>query len=625
MVALLVLVACHAAVDQPVANDPGGDTAQDTTGERDCPGEVIVSRAPADQASPEAEGSIAALLAAVPEGCDVRVVLDETGAYTVATDLLLPAWTTLVPAPGAWLQIEAAAALAIDGAIDAGPWQIFDGDGAPRGNPSIDAALAEWFGAVADDGADDALALGRAFAFFHAVTLQSGTYDLAATVVLPSGARLGGPPSTPPEAPEARLRGPLVYPESGGFHPTRLLESASGAAGIELADLVLDGDRHARATDCWSYPEADNLARFEGVSALALDRVWLTGYESNWGTDDQTLTHVIAVLGSADISLVDVHFDDSRVEGILVQDSTGLTVERLVTDNVDVWTPFHAFYVDGFSMTDSMIVEDSGIEWTGSTANLSVRQAVVSGNSFTGGWGLDFGDEVGTEPWGPEDVTIENNRIETVGAGIYFTPYVEGSVAQGVLIHHNELLLHRGGDASAADMVIRLDAVVDVVIDSNTITVPEEGDSFVRGVSLQGSTDGVSVTGNVMSGVDLGVSFSGDVAQGGEVDISGNQITCVPEVRIDTWSGGSTGVWVFRYVAAEFDRVTVEDNDIDCTGGWVSLIDYATLYGAPAPFVDVLEVRDNRFLPESGTERNVFAEAAETTTITGNTPDWVNH
>ena len=81
---------------------------------------------------------------------------------------------------------------------------------------------------------------------------------------------------------------------------------------------------------------------------------------------------------------------------------------------------------------------------------------------------------------------------------------------------------------------------------------------------------------------------------------------------------------IFRYVAAHFDSVRVEGNEIEAVGGWVSLIDYATLYSEPPPFVDSLTVIDNDFGPEEGSERGISADAADDVTIEDNTPEWIN-
>lgn len=624
----LLLAACVG--DKPASDDseaPDDSAApdsepgdSDTGAATDCDDFALleVSSAVADHGDAAQAGGIAALLATVPPGCEVMLHLVAPGPYTVSTALELPSWSTIRVDEGAWL--DGAAPLTVNGGIVADRWRIFAGEGPLDGEPRISGAQPEWFGAVIDDGGDDAAAIQAALDFFPSVALDAGVYDLASTVRLDSGARLMGPAS---ESPLATLRTTLIYPETEGYYPTRLLE-ATAASDLEIHDVILDGDRHARLEECWSYPETDNLARFEQVTGLTLKGVTITGWEANWGAEDWTLAHVVAVLDSQGITLTDVSLLDSRTEGLLILDSSSLTIQGLYTQNTDVWTPLSVFYVEDVTFTDSVIIEDEETEWTGSTVNLSVSDAVVADNEFIGGWGLDFGDETGTTPWGPANIVIEDNTIETVGQGIYFSPYAAGDRVSDVTIRGNDLTLHRSESASDTNQLIRMDAAAHVTIEDNTLTVPDGGVALARGVSFTGSTEDITVQGNVMTGVDVGVSHSGDVADGGDLAILDNTITCDSEIRLDTWNGGSTGVWIFRYVAAHFDSVRVEGNEIEAVGGWVSLIDYATLYTDPEPFVDSLTVIGNAFGPEEGSERGLSADAADDVTIEDNTPEWIN-
>lgn len=70
---------------------------------------------------------------------------------------------------------------------------------------------------------------------------------------------------------------------------------------------------------------------------------------------------------------------------------------------------------------------------------------------------------------------------------------------------------------------------------------------------------------------------------------------------------------------ASTDGVVIEGN-----GGWVSLIDYASLSSDPTPFVEALAVIGSNVLPDSGFERDVSSDAASSVTVNGNTPDGVN-
>lgn len=584
-----------------------------------------VSPEVADQGDPGESGSVAAWIAALPPDCATTLVFEEAGAYAVLSDLSVPSTVGLRFVTGAWLELGPEVELSLMGAIDAGRARIFGDAGRLSGEPQVEALYPEWFGALPDDGVEDQVGLQRALDLLPRLSFDAGVYRIGSTLRLPSGSRLAGPegPEEEGDVAPAVLQSALVYPTTEGFYPTRMLE-ASDATDLQLRDLVLDGDRHSRLVECWNYPEADNLGRFERVDGLLLERVQVTGYEGNWGSEDQTLARAVAVLSSQSVTFTDVRFTDSRTEGILFQDCEDVVVQGFFSQNTDVWTPLHAFYVDGFTLVDSTIIEDEGVEWSGSTANLTVKRGVVTGNSFQGGWGLDFGDEVGTTPFGPGDIVIEDNVIETLGHGIYFSPYAPGDSVTGVEIRNNELRVSRQSSADSTDELLRFDASADVLVEDNLFVVSGGGDSFSRGISFQGSTDNITLQRNEMEGVDVGISHSGDSASGGSLLISGNQLHCATSIRRDTWSGGSTGVWIFRYRDAHFDRITVEDNLIEAVGGWVSLIDYASLSSDPGPFVDELILQGNAFNPAEGPERSPTWDGASTVTISGNTPAWVN-
>ena len=621
----LAALGCPATDDDDTSGDDDSTSDDDSSSDDDtddpCEGfeELLVSITAADQADATLEGSAAALMAGVPAGCETVLRFAEEGAYTVGTDMDFPSWTTLRMSTGAWLDLQAGVTVRVDGGIEAGRTRIFGDDGIVVGSPLVDEVWPEWFGALPDDDLDDAPALQRALDLSSPVTLLAAAYDVHGTVTLPDGAHLRGSKTG-----TSSLRSALVHPASGGFHPTRVLQ-ANGVSGLTLGDLVIDGNRHAHEEECWDYPETDNLARFEEVEGLVMERVQITAWEANWGIEDQSFAHALAVVGSRDVQLVDVSYTDSRTEGLLFQDCEDVHIEGLYTQNTDTWTPLNAFYVDGFTLVDSTIIEDEGIEWTGSTANLTIRNGTIRNNSFTGGWGLDLGDELGDTIYGPGDITIEDNSIETVGACIYFSPFASGDQVSQVQILGNDLTLHRAESADDTDRMIRVDASDDVLIEDNTFTVPDSGSGLTLGISFAASTEGIVIQDNTLSGVDTGIAHSGDSPLGGDLSIVDNSITCASEIRRNSWQGGSTGVWIFYYQQAHFDSILVERNLIEAHGGWVSLIDYRTLSEEnPPPFVDQLVVVDNEFLPEAGSERNVTAEGAASATIEGNTPDWVN-
>lgn len=147
---------------------------------------------------------------AIADELDVNIVVDEAdlraklaaiGASNatlviakpvpIAEDLAIPSNVALSFKKTGQLQPAIGTTLTINGPIDAGLWQVFDGDGAVTGNPKIEAVYPEWFGAAGDGITDDADAINAAYMFArscknttiilkatkYAVTQQIGTWD----------------------------------------------------------------------------------------------------------------------------------------------------------------------------------------------------------------------------------------------------------------------------------------------------------------------------------------------------------------------------------------------------------------------------------------------------------------
>ncbi len=75
------------------------------------------------------------------------------------------------------LTVESGAILTINGSINAGIYQIFDGEGTIVGLPKITEVYPEWFGAKVNDEIDDTAAMQKAINFSNSlIKLSSGTY-----------------------------------------------------------------------------------------------------------------------------------------------------------------------------------------------------------------------------------------------------------------------------------------------------------------------------------------------------------------------------------------------------------------------------------------------------------------
>jgi hypothetical protein len=113
------------------------------------------------------------------------------GAVVINSDVEIPANITLRFHKGGYFNISDGATLTINGAIEAGPQQIFSwtGTGKVGGSPQVEGMLVEWWGAVGDGSTDDSAAIQAAIDFAEAyspkvVFLQPKMYAIASMLTV---------------------------------------------------------------------------------------------------------------------------------------------------------------------------------------------------------------------------------------------------------------------------------------------------------------------------------------------------------------------------------------------------------------------------------------------------------
>jgi len=107
--------------------------------------------------------------------------------FTVEENATVPENICLKFTKGGKLVISAGYTVTINGGIEAGLWQIFDGDGKVTGSPKIEAVYPEWFGAVGNGVTDDTSAFNKAIDFaktcnFAKVELSEAVYVVSSTL-----------------------------------------------------------------------------------------------------------------------------------------------------------------------------------------------------------------------------------------------------------------------------------------------------------------------------------------------------------------------------------------------------------------------------------------------------------
>jgi hypothetical protein len=176
----------------------------------------------------------------------------------------------------------------LDCAIDAGPWQIFGGNGTFKGNPRVDAVYPEWWGAVGDGVADDTQAL-QAAADFCAGT----THELQYTLLFKTLKR------------KYRITSTLHIRSNADMSLSKVLCDASFSPAIKVG---LDNTRAFRLS--FKGPTLINMTKIRSA-----DRWGPSTQISGW---DLSAVPYPGAVGVQAINLYECYFENTSIEGFYV-------------------------------------------------------------------------------------------------------------------------------------------------------------------------------------------------------------------------------------------------------------------------------------------------------------------
>ena len=115
------------------------------------------------------------------------------GTHEVLADITIPSNICLQFDRGALLEVAETKTLTINGAIEAGLYQIFDGAGTVSITPQTNTTLVEWYGAKGDGITDDADAINKALLNGGKdIKLQRRTYLITKTLTVPKDCAVVG-------------------------------------------------------------------------------------------------------------------------------------------------------------------------------------------------------------------------------------------------------------------------------------------------------------------------------------------------------------------------------------------------------------------------------------------------
>lgn len=367
----------------------------------------------------------------------------------------------------------------------------------------------------------------------------------------------------------------LVFPSSGGSHPTCVFENSdpvNGNSNIKITGFEINGQANAGTWIQGATVEQDNLIRMIKVTGLEMD-VHIFNYRNNKSTVSPSPT---TFYGAHFEDCEDVTLNNFKLTGVVNTEgihflrSNNVYLNKFYSENTQCWTPLHLWYCDGVTVENSTILEDVGAVWDASTVNVYSKNVTFRDCTIEGGQGIDPSDELQQgNGFISENVTFNNCQVYAT------TPFYSSHASlvkkfkiidcdikskaesinfyalsfDGVIIKDN-FLATEDGTKSGIRMDTRLGAYLhDLTIDNNTCIGHNTGIYiYLR--------DGVGVK---------------------NLKVNKNNIKVSPLGSKDSGNGSSGGIVFYLYDLEArpncyFKNVTVDDNDIDAEGSYILVL-----------------------------------------------------
>jgi len=217
-----------------------------------------------------------AILAAIREAeADKGTLYFPYGTYRISQNITVPESVTLSFDKGAKLVIDPGVTLTINSyEIDAGLYQIFDGEGRVDRIPNIPKAYPQWWGAVVNNGADDSAAIQEAVDACDVLEFTRGVYKIDSGIIIPQSRILSW------SGAGFRQTFFRIAPDITAVEYQRPENTPGAVFTIDNMAFVQDGPATSTAIRFYGFGPAqdDNWLRMEQCYFLGLDKGVDLGY-----------------------------------------------------------------------------------------------------------------------------------------------------------------------------------------------------------------------------------------------------------------------------------------------------------------------------------------------------------